>query len=90
MGESVSEVSHFIPKPRNFDEVKKLSEDIKKPWLKETEKDIKNLIKNKIFIVEDMEQDDPVTPCIDVYKAKKQYCGSLNKLKLRIVVRGDL
>ena len=35
-GESVSEVSHFIPKPRNFAEVTKLSENIRKPWLKAT------------------------------------------------------
>ena len=27
---------------------------------------------------------------MDVYKAKIQYDGSLDKLKLRIVVRGDL
>ena len=32
----------------------------------------------------------PVTPCMDVYKAKIQSDGSLDKLKLRIVVRGDL
>ena len=31
LGESGSEVSHFIPEPRNFAEVKKLSENIKKP-----------------------------------------------------------
>ena len=36
LGESSSEVSHFIPEPRNFAEVKKLSENIKKPWLKAT------------------------------------------------------
>ena len=34
LGESGSEVSHFIPETRNFAEVKILSEDIKKPWLK--------------------------------------------------------
>ena len=34
MGESGSEVSHFILEPRNFAEVTKLSENIKKPWLK--------------------------------------------------------
>ena len=33
---------------------------------------------------------EPVTPCMDVYKAKIQYDGSLDKLKVRIVVRGDL
>ena len=27
---------------------------------------------------------------MDVYKAKIQYYGSLDKIKLRIVVRGDL
>ena len=36
LGESGSEVSHFIPEPINFAEVTKLSENIKKPWLKAT------------------------------------------------------
>ena len=36
LGESGSEVSHLIPEPRNFAEVKKLSENIKKPWLEAT------------------------------------------------------
>ena len=89
-GESDSKVSHFIPEPRNFAEVKKLSDDIKKPRLKATLKEINNLINNQTFIVEDPEKDDPVTPCMDVYKAKIQYDGSQDKLKLRIVVRGDL
>ena len=31
-----------------------------------------------------------MTPCMDVYKDKFQSDGSLDKLKLRIVVRGDL
>ena len=34
LGESGSELSHFIPEPRNFAEVTKLSENIRKPWLK--------------------------------------------------------
>ena len=36
LGESGSEVSHFIPEPRNFEEVARLAEDVKKAWLKET------------------------------------------------------
>ena len=31
-----------------------------------------------------------MTPCMDVYKAKNQSDGSIDKLKLRILVRGDL
>ena len=49
LGESGSEVSHFIPEPRNIAEVTKFSENIRKPWLKATLKEIKNLINNQIF-----------------------------------------
>ena len=90
LGESGSEVSHFIPEPRNFAEVKKLSDYIKKPWLKATLKDIKNLINNQTFLVEDLDKYNPVTPFMDVYKAKIQSDGSLDKIKLRIAVIGDL
>ena len=46
-GETGSEVFHFIPEHRNFAEVTKLAENIRKPWLKATLKDIKNLINNQ-------------------------------------------
>ena len=36
LGESGSEVSYFIPEPRNFSEVAKLLDDISKPWLNAT------------------------------------------------------
>ena len=90
LGESGLEVSHFIPEPRNFSEVTKLSENIKKPWLKATFKKIKNLINNQKFLIEDQNEGEPVTTCMDVYKAKIQSDVSLDKLKLRIVVRGYL
>ena len=48
-----SEFSHFILEPRNFAEVKKLAENIRKPWLKATLKEIKNLINNQNFLIED-------------------------------------
>ena len=67
-----------------------MSDDINKPWLKATLKDIKDLIKNHTFLVEYPEKGETVTPCMDVYKAKIQSDGSLDKLKLRIVVRGNL
>ena len=40
--------------------------------------------------MDDQEKGDPVTPCMYVYKSKIQYDGSRDKLKLIIVVRGDL
>ena len=69
---------------------KKYSDDIKKPWLKSTLKDINNLINNHTFIVEDPDKYEPVTKCMNIYRAKIQSDGSLDKLKLGILVRGDL
>ena len=89
-GESGSEFSYFIPEPRNFAEVTRLSEYINKPWLKATLEEIKILINKQTFLVHDPDEGEPVTPCMDVYKEKIQSCGNLDKLKLRIVVRGDL
>ena len=90
LGESGSQVSHFITEPRNFAEVTTLSDNIKKTWLKATLKEIKNLINNQTFLIEDQNKGEPVTLCMDVYKAKIQSDGSIYKLKLRIVGRGDM
>ena len=90
LGESGSEVSHSIPEPRKFTEVTKLSDDINKTWIKATLKEIKNLINNQTFIFEDPYKDKHVTQCMGVYKAKIQSDGILDKIKLIIVVRGDL
>ena len=90
MGESGSEVCHFIPEPRNFAEVTKLSENIRKTWLKATPKEIKNLTNKKTFMIEDPKDGEPVTPFMDVYKAKILSDESLDKTKLIIVVSGDL
>ena len=58
--------------------------------MKATLKEIKNLINNQTFMIEDPKDGEPVTPCVGIYKAKIQSDGSLDKLKLRIVVKGDL
>ena len=49
LGEPGSEFSYFIPEARNFAEVTRLSEYIRKYWLKEKLKDIKGLISNNKF-----------------------------------------
>ena len=43
-------------------------------------KQIKNLINNQTFLVEDTQKDEPVTPCMDAYKAIVKYDGSLADL----------
>ena len=61
LGESGSEVSYFIPEPKNFSEVTKFSDNIKKPLLKANQKEIINLINNHNFLVQEPEKGDPVT-----------------------------
>ena len=70
--------------------MKKVLDEMKNPWLKATLKEIMNLINNQTFIIEDPEKDEPVTPCMDAYKAKIKSYGILDKIKLGILVRGDL
>ena len=53
-------------------------------------KKIKNLIKNQTFLVDEPEKGEPMTTCMDVYKAKIQSDVILDKFKLIIVVIGDL
>ena len=63
---------------------------MKKIWLKANLKEIKNIINNQEFLVQEPEKGNHVTPYIDVYKSKIQSDGSLDSLKLRIVVKEDL
>ena len=90
LGESGSEVSHFIPEPRKFSEVTRLPADVKKDWLKATLKEIKHLINNQTFIIDDTYNFYPLTPCMYVYKPNIQYDGIIEKLNLIILVRRDL
>ena len=57
---------------------------------KTTLEDIKDLTDNENVLVQYPEKGEPVTLFMDVYKAKIQSDESLDKLKLRIVVIGDL
>ena len=64
LGETNSKVSYFISEPRNLAKVTKFSEDIRKPWLKATQKEIKNLINDHNSLVQDPEKGNLVTPII--------------------------
>ena len=61
-----SEVPHFIPEPGSFSEFTRLPADVKKAWLKAIFKEIRHLIKNHNFLIDDSEKGEPVTPCIDI------------------------
>ena len=68
----------------------RLSKYISKPWLKATSNEINSLINNQTFLVDEPEKLEHVNQFMDVYKSKIHSDGSLGKLRLRILVRGDL
>ena len=78
-----------MTQPRSFEEVTILSSDVKKAWLKSTLNQIKNVINNQNFLMDEPEKEDPVTLFMGIYKVKTLYDGSIDKSKLIIVVRGD-
>ena len=49
-----------------------------------------NITNKKIFLVQDPDKGNPVTPCMDVYKEKIQSDGSLYNIKLIIVIIREL
>ena len=51
LGESGSEISHFIPEPRNFAEVTKLSENTKEPWLRAILLEPNPIVEIKIYVI---------------------------------------
>ena len=54
-------MSHFIPEPMNVSEVTRLSAEVRKAWLKENLKDVKNIIHNQKFIMNNPWKGEPVT-----------------------------
>ena len=62
LSKSGSKVSYFIPETRKFAEVTRFPDETRKPWLKETLKEINNLINNQTFIDQYTEKGEPVTP----------------------------
>ena len=68
----------------------RLSDNINEPWIKANQREIKHIISNHIFLVQEPVKGEPVTPCMDVHKDKIHSDRIIEKLKLIIVVRGDL
>ena len=102
LGESGSEVSNFIPEPRNFSEFNRLQADTKKDWLEAILKDIKNLIRNftesnrlkadtkEAWLEEILKEmkNQINSKNFGCLEEKIKYDGSLDKLNLRFVVGG--
>ena len=85
--------SDCFPEPMSLKQILRMEEPLRSKWIESTIAELKVIIENNTFDTEDVplplpgEQILPIKTC---YKAKLNADGSLNKLKSRIVVRGDL
>ena len=83
--------SPFMPPPMGIRSVLKMSDKkVREAWLRAYQKEIKTLIDAKTFALDKPRDGEAVIPTMETNKVKIKSDGSLDKLKCRIVVRGDL
>ncbi len=83
--------SPFMPPPMGIRSVLKMSDKkVREAWLRAYQKEIKTLIDAKTFALDQPRDGEAVIPTMETNKFKIKSDGSLDKLKCRIVVRGDL
>ncbi len=63
---------------------------MKTAWLQSVCKEFKTLIDNNTFILDTPEKGETVTPIMETFRVKILSDVTLDKLKTRIIVRGDL
>ena len=84
-------VDKYLPEPQSLKAVLKLDDDIRSALLHAFRMEIKNLVDHHTFILGEQPcKDELIVPVKLVLKAKQTASGSLDKLKARIVARGDI
>eukprot|EP00957_Ditylum_brightwellii_P185805 14146464-Ditylum_brightwellii.AAC.1 len=79
-----------MPEPKSFQAILKQPPEIRKLWLKAAESELDNLISNEHFKLEQPQLHDQVIPTMLVLKCRSKSDGTMEKLKARVVVKGDL
>jgi hypothetical protein len=78
--------------PKTVRDILKMENGIvRQEWLKALKKELKTLIKaGTLFVHDNLKDGEISTPVMETFKVKVKSDGSLDKLKARLVVRGDL
>jgi hypothetical protein len=89
--ETQEQIDLYLPEPQGIKSMLCLPYKQRSDWLKAYNSELKNLIiDNDTFLIETPNPDEKVIPTKPVFKAKQTQDGKLDKLKVRIVARGDL
>jgi hypothetical protein len=91
IGESGSDPSPFLPEPKGLKQVLREPAPIRSAWLVAFHKEVRGFIKTQQGAMIDTPNDtDIIVPVKDIFKCKLNKLGMIEKLKCRIVFRGDL
>jgi hypothetical protein len=90
-GDPGSDPTPFLPEPSGLYKVLKQPIATRRPWIQSLVKELKGLVKDRgAFKKEQPGPTDTVVPVKEVFKCKLDQHGNVDKLKARIVFRGDL
>jgi hypothetical protein len=79
------------PAPRTLREILNMPDGpVRREWLKSVLKELKTLMDAGTFSIETMLEGEVSTPMMETFKVKINSDGSSDKLKTRIVLRGNL
>jgi hypothetical protein len=79
------------PAPKSIQDILKMPNGVVKTgWLKSVKKEMGTLVDSGTLVLDEMREGESSTPVMEIFKVKINSDGSLDKLKTRIVVRGDL
>jgi hypothetical protein len=80
----------FLPAPDNRKQILKLPPIIQRHWTNALLAEMKELIKKRTFKHEAPNACDPIIPITSKYRVKLTPDGTIEKIKARIALRGDL
>jgi hypothetical protein len=89
---NTADANSWEPAPKTIWDVMKMKDGlVRQEWLKAAiKKELKTLIESGTFAQDTLKDGEISTPVMETFKVKVKSNGSLDKLKCRLVVRGDL
>jgi hypothetical protein len=86
-----ADANSWEPAPKTICDILKLKDGmVRQEWLKAIKIELKTLIDSGTFAHNTLKNGEISTPVMETFKVKVRSDGSLDKLKCRLVVRGDL
>jgi hypothetical protein len=86
-----NDANSWEPAPKSIRDVLKMTDEVvRQEWLKAIKKEIKMLVDSGTFVADTLKTGEISTPVMETFKDKVKSDGSLDKLKMRLVVQGDL